>query len=220
MTQASFWQDQQQTACYAELCNALYERELRLLVNADISSVQTIQSRLKGLPYYINRTAHSMTEAESPLVLDVQNASWSVKQENKMPLNGQEAESVCSWYSAIKLSLGLVVPVSLENYIILDCIDRIDHDNQRFRTNVSGWFYLNEQSVQRKINEHKNTNGQKRSNAKLLKPNKRVMSAACAGHHWQKSGKISPVIPGLRELLLSCSINWRNFKRPLAVTVN
>ncbi|NQY35328.1 MAG: hypothetical protein HRT37_10230 [Alteromonadaceae bacterium] len=214
MTQASLWQDQQQSAYYAELCNALYERELRLLVNADIPSVQAMQSRLKGLPYYINRTAHSMTEVDSPLVLDVHNASWSVKQENKMPLNGQEFKSVSSWYYAIKLSLGLVVPVSMENHIILDCIDRIDHDNQRFRTNVSGWFYLNEQSEQSKKNEHK------KNNAKLLKPNKKVMSAACAGHYWNKNSKISPVIPTLRELLLSCSINWRNFKRPLAVSTN
>ena len=223
MTQASLWQEQQESAHYAELCNALYERELRLLANADISSVQTVQSRLKGLPHYISRTAHLMTESESPLVLDVQNASWSAKQSSKMPLNGQEFERVCAWYLSIKLSLGLVVPVMLTDHIILDCVDRIEHDNQRFRTNVSGWFYLNKVNNLNKvnpINEQSGNSTHQKNISQLLKPNKKVMLAACAGHRWHRNGKLRPVIPSLRELLLSCSIDWRNFKRPLTVSAN
>jgi len=212
MTQVSLWQEQQQSANYAELCNALYERELRLLADAKISNVVTLQSRIKSLSYYINRTAHSMSESQSPLSLDVQNASWSAKQSNKMPLTGQEGENVNAWYLASSLSLGLVVPVAQGDHIILDCVDRIDIDNSRFRTNVSGWFYLLTVNSDNKL-AVSNT-------GRLLKPTKKVMSAACAGHCWHEHGKLRPLIPSLRELLLSCAINWRNFKQPLNISAN
>ena len=205
MTQASLWQQQQQSANYAELCNALYERELRLLANTELSTVQTVQGRLKSLSYYINRTALLMTQADTPLELDVQNAAWQTKQSNKIPLLGQDNEQVNAWYLSITLSLGLIVPVLIGEHIILDCIDRIDNDKQRFRTNVSGWFYLSDSEKQ------------KAKAVTLLKPNKKVMLAACSGHCWQGINKLRPIIPSLRELLLSCSINWKNFKQPLNI---
>ncbi len=37
MTQTSLWQDNKQHTTFAEICNALYERELRLLASADIA---------------------------------------------------------------------------------------------------------------------------------------------------------------------------------------
>lgn len=37
---------------------------------------------------------------------------------------------------------GLVIPTALNNHIVLDCIDRIDLEKQRFCTNAYGWFYL------------------------------------------------------------------------------
>ena len=205
MTQASLWQQQQQSANYAELCNALYERELRLLANTELATVQAVQGRLKSLSYYINRTALLMTQADSPLELDVQNAAWQTKQSSKIPLIGQENEQVNAWYLSIALPLGLIVPVLIDEHIMLDCIDRVDSDNQRFRTNVSGWFYLSD------------IEKQKLSPVKLLKPNKKVMIAACSGHCWQGKNKLRPMIPSLRELLLSCAINWENFKRPLVI---
>lgn len=204
MNQTSLWQEQQ-SANYAELCNALYERELRHLANMALPNAQAVQGRLKSLSYYINRTALLMTQTDSPLDLDVQNAAWQTKQSNKIPLVGQEIESVYTWYSSTKLSLGLIVPLLDEGHIILDCIDRLDSEKQRFRTNVSGWFYLS-------ANENKGS-----QQTKLLKPNKKVMAAACSGHSWQGSNKLHPIIPTLRELLLSCSINWKNFKQPLFI---
>ena len=205
MTQASLWQEQQQSPDYAELCNALYERELALLANMTLPSAQAVQGRLKSLSYYINRTALLMTQVDTPLELDVQNALWQAKQSNKIPLTGQTSEDVNTWYLSIPLSLGLIVPVFSQAYskehILLDCIDRVDNDNQRFRTNAAGWFYLT---------ENKESNDFK---PRLLKPNKKVMLAACAGHCWQDGQKIRPIIPSLRELLLSCSINWKNFKK-------
>jgi len=205
MTQTSLWQEKPQSEIYAELCNALYERELRLLANIDLATVHAVQDRLKSLSYYINRTALLMTQANSPLELDVQNAGWQAKQSSKIPLNGQEIEQVNTWYLSIPLSLGLIVPVLAEGYIFLDCIDRIDNDQQRIRTNVAGWFYLSD------------IEKQKYNKVKLLKPNKQVMRAACTGHCWQGRNKIRPMILTLRELLLSCSINWKNFKQPLHI---
>ena len=209
MTQASIWQQHQQDTNYAELCNALYERELRVLSQAELTTAIAVQSRLKSLPYYINRTAYLMNhlQEESPLELDVQNASWSIKQINKMPLSGQEPEQVKAWYNKVPLALGLVIPVINGNHIMLDCIDRIDTKQLRFRTNVSGWFSLAQYAEE----------GEAHQSVQLLKPNKKVMSSACAGHCWQSTTKLRPMVLTLRELLLSCSINWKDFKTPLTV---
>lgn len=220
MTQSSFWQKQTDTGDFAELCNGLYQREIHLIAKGNYANVQTVQARLKSLPYYITRTAHAMTQVLeqglSPLQLDSQNASWAVKQGKKIPLSGQETEQerdrALAWYRQKEISIGLVVPILLDDHIIIDCIDRIDSDKQRLRTNIGGWFSLTSDdpvnSVVDKdiaINKH------------LLKPNKKIMASACAGHCWQSSGIQRPIIPSLRELLLSCSINWKNFKKPLAI---
>jgi len=211
MTQALLWQNQKLSADYAELCNALYEHELNLLVKAELSTVQALQSRLKSLPHYIKRTAYAMTQTQTPLILDVQNASWTAKQLNKIPLKDQQAALVWQWYEQAKPPLGLVIPIYVEERIVLDCIDRVDVDKFRFRTNAFGWF---EQDKLEKplFNQNQHVTGQK---IQLLKPTKRVMIAACAGHRWKNNMKVQPVSLSLRELLLSCSINWRNFKRLL-----
>lgn len=201
MSQVSLWQDEQQSAQYAELCNALYERELRALASIETTSLHSIQGRLKSLSYYVKRTAHLMTQAQTPLELDVQNASWSAKQTKLMPLTGQLADDIWQWYQSFTILPGLVVPIQLSDRIVIDSVDRIDHDNHRFRTNAYGWF-----NYQRVVDEV--------DSVKLLKPNKKIMSSACAGHCWCPKGAIRPMIPSMRELLLSCSINWRNFKRP------
>ena len=216
MSQSSLWQIQTETGNFAELCNGLYQREISIIAKGDFASSQAVQTRLQSLPYYINRTAHAMTqviiEGHSPLLLDCQNASWSAKQSKKMPLSGQETQQeldkVFAWYLQEGICVGLAVPVLLFDHIIIDCIDRIDVDRQRLRTNVGGWFSL---AVTNNVTEGNDVNKQ------LLKPNKKIMASACAGHCWQANTKQLPVIPSLRELLLSCSINWKNFKKPLAI---
>lgn len=212
MSQTSLWQTHKQNNDFAEICNALYERELHLLANAEVDTVQRLQGRIKSLSYYINRTANLMTQVneqgDSPLTLDIQNASWSAKQAANIPLKNQTEHDVLSWYSSNKLVLGLVVPILNAHYISLDCIDRIDSENNRFHTNTSGWFSLTPSG-----------NKGSKSTLELLKPNKQVMLAACAGHCWQNklsNTKLRPVLLGLRELLLSCAINWKDFKQPLA----
>ncbi|MGB1261431.1 MAG: hypothetical protein ACPG52_00860 [Cognaticolwellia sp.] len=204
VTQSLLWQSQQQSSDFAELCNALYEREIINLANVDYAAVASLQGRIKSLPHYVKRTAFALLNAETPLELDVQNASWSAKQANKLPSISQLSaydENVIAWYQKQPLVHGLVVPIALNSHIVLDCIDRVDHEQQRFRTNVYGWFNL----MDNKTCEHK---------AQLLKPTKKVMTAACAGHCWQDTRKLQPIMPSLRELLLSCTINWRNFKQP------
>jgi len=220
MSQSSLWQAQTDNNDFAELCNALYQREIKLLAKGDFSNAQAVQQRLQSLSHYITRTAHSMTQviaqAKSPLQLDCQNASWSAKQSKQMPLAGQGTceenkqanKEVFTWYLAGNINVGLVVPVQMGQHIMLDCIDRLDLEGHRLRTNVGGWFNLaHESSANTEIFEHVT------SNYRLLKPNKKVMLAACAGHCWQGNSKLMPTIPSLRELLLSCSINWQNFKK-------
>ena len=205
--QSSLWKTEQQSFNFAELSNALYERELNILANIENASVSFVQGRLKSLPYYIKRTAHSMMTCDTPLNLDIQNASWSAKQSAKMPIADQEHLTVNQWYSKIKLKHGLVVPIVHNTYIALDCIDRIDEENSRFRTNAHGWFCYSEcQKNDESVNNH--------LKYRLLKPNKRVMTAACSGHSWVNSHRSIPVMPSLRELLLSCTIHWHNFKTP------
>jgi len=200
MTQASLWQEQQQASQFAELCNALYERELATLADLNTQNANALQGKLRSLPYYVQKAAHAMVNAHTPMTLDSQNATWSTKQSRTMPMAGQSAEEVLHWYKIEQLALGLVVPVKEGEHLVLDCIDRVDIDNHRFRTNAHGWFYID------------TING---STIKLLKPTKKVMMACCAGHTWQNNKPCRPSIPSLRELLLSCSINWKNLKKPL-----
>ncbi len=203
--QTSLWQEQQ-SSDFSELCNALYEPELKILAELPISSVSAIQGRLKSLPHYIKRTASLMIQAQTPLIIDIQNASWSAKQGAHLPLSGQDINAVNEWYLSINITHGLVVPIHCNTHIELDCIDRVDAEHHRFRTNAHGWFKLDEQVAV----------GTDVENVfQLLKPNKKVMTAACTGHRWINDHKANPLIPSLRELLLSCAINWRNFKQPI-----
>ena len=100
MSQNSLWQTHKQNNDFAEICNALYERELHLLANVEIETVQRLQGRIKSLSYYINRTANLMTQVneqgDSPLTLDVQNASWSAKQAARLPIKSQTEQEILS----------------------------------------------------------------------------------------------------------------------------
>jgi hypothetical protein len=214
MSQSSLWQLSADSNDFAELCNGLYQREITIIAKGDFANAGVVQRRLRSLPYYINRTAHAMTQVmsqgDSPLLLDCQNASWSAKQSKKIPLSEQKVINDYTWYLHKDICVGLVVPILLSDHIILDCIDRIDSDKKRLHTNVGGWFSLNSN-----IMDGMSSNSL--ANKRLLKPNKRIMASACAGHRWQGYTSQLPVIPSLRELLLSCAINWKNFKKPLAI---
>lgn len=217
MSQSSLWQIHTETDDFAELCNGLYQREISIIAKGDFVSASAVQARLESLSYYITRTAHAMiqvvAQGHSPLLLDAQNASWSAKQSKQTPfyiqqVNQEECANTMRWYLQADIYVGLVVPVLLVDHIIIDCIDRIDLDKGKIRTNVGGWFSLSaDEFINKGIRENKC----------LLKPNRKIMTSACAGHCWQANSKQLPIIPTLRELLLSCSINWKNFKKPLAI---
>lgn len=191
---------------FSELCSALYEREIKQLAKAPICSSQQMQGRLKSLPHYVKQTAASMLAAESPLSLDLQNASWSEKQARQVPIKDQRIEDIRKWYQAKPIALGLVVPVLVKSKdnsrIMIDCIDRIDAEHHRLRSNFCGWFNL-DQEVMNKDNAFT-----------LLKPSKKVLAAACSGHQWQGNNRTQPITLSLRELLLSCQINWLNLRNP------
>ena len=213
MTQVSLWQTQTESAHFSELCNALYQREVNALAKGTFGHCQALQARLKSLPHYISLTAHAMVNVElnqqSPLALDVQNASWSAKQGLGIPLSGQDQASINTWYLKSPLHLGLVVPVLVGDTIVLDCIDRFDLTQKRLRTNGNGWFSLAEsQDIGLGKTVAINLDG-----VHLLKPVKKVMIAACAGHCWRGNSKRAPIMPTLRELLLSCSIDWKNLRK-------
>lgn len=228
MSQSSLWQMHTETGGFTELCNGLYQRELATIAKGSFVSAQAVQLRIASLPYYINRTAHAMMQVVdqgyTPLLLDTQNASWSAKQSKQVPwaeqfthrdtsndkVLGKDSTyaKTINWYLQTAIAPGLVVPVLLTDRIIIDSIDRIDSKRNRVRTNVSGWFSLS-------MDEY--LNGAQQVNKWLLKPNKKVMTAACVGHCWQRNSKQLPTIPTLRELLLSCAINWKNFKKPLVI---
>lgn len=208
-TQSSLWQAEQVSTSYAELCNALFERELHMLTTQQFSQASAVQSRLKSLPYYIRRTAHSMSQiavqGDTPLSLDVQNAAWSSKQASKNPALNVEHQLAVDWFVKNPPVVGLVVAVGFADKVMLDCVDRIDSQGCRFRTNANGWFSYSQQHSEDKPAKQ----------GELLKPSKKVMTAACAGHRWRDTIKTTPQMLTLRELLLSCQINWRNFKKPL-----
>lgn len=215
MSQELLWPNASHSNHYAELCNALYERELNMLSVSQVSSVTGVQAKLKSLPYYIKRTADAMVSSQHntgmALTLDTQNASWLFKQQKKLPLSGQDVESVWQWYHKETVVVGLVIPILVENRIVLDSIDKVEanvgiksENNFRFRTNVYGWF------------DKKRIFDSTMAPGVLLKPNKRVMSAACAGHCWQSDHTHLPKTLSLRELLLSCTINWRNFNNTVS----
>lgn len=208
MNQSSLWQQEQNNSLpYAELCNALYEREVSALANGEYTSTTQLQARLKSLTYYVSRTAYRILQTDSPIEFDVQNATWSHKQSLKPPTQEQLPDTIRTWYQNNKVSLGLVIPVLADEdgyaRIYLDSVDRVDHDNGRIRSNLFGWYNysegLSESSKQ----------------ALFLKPNKKVMIAACCGHQWQSQMKANPLPLNLRELLLTCSINWKNLRKPI-----
>ena len=104
VTQSLLWQSEQQSSDFAELCNALYERELRILATNEVASVAGLQGRIKSLPHYVKSAAHALLSADTPLDLDIQNASWSAKQTVTMPSTNQLLDyqgNVIAWYKAV-----------------------------------------------------------------------------------------------------------------------
>lgn len=205
--QPHLWQDVQSNLIFADLCNALYERELKKL-STDINQPQKLLlKRIGSLPYYIKRASERILANDTPLSLDSQNASWLHRQSSKCPGPTQKADDIAKFYRQ-HAKHALVVPIYHikmgEERMTLDTIDGVDNDGQRVHTNENGWFKLNGEPQD--AHNHHN---------RLLKPTKTCMSGACSGHKWPNHKGNNARALSLREMLLATSINWKNLSKTL-----
>lgn len=195
---------------FADVCNALYERELMTLATQGPGQSALLKRRLGGLSHHVKRAAEFLVSNPTPLSVDAHNGAWQNKQAGKSPSPTITAEANQQWFGE-KASIGLPVCVSVLNFdhehLELDCVDRIQPENQTLHLNRFGWFsfdgaYVDDSAHQRAIDA---------TELRLLLPNKKTMAAACSGHCWNHKGKLSPRTLTLRELLLSTLIDWKTF---------
>ena len=213
MKQSDLIQDQQQSH-FGELCAALYERELHDLSWNGGDNPIFLKRRLASLPYYVRRAAFALLNlTECPLQLDVQNASWQAAQPLRppagSPTGAASLDSKLPVWVHKAAAPGLVMPVQHEQdsliAVHLDSIDGIDSEGGKYgapalHLNRFGWFSYTGEPLE----------GQ---HARLLRPAKRTVSAACCGHQWSAAGRKAPRTLSLREVLLAATLNWHNFAK-------
>ena len=206
-SQADIFQPIAEHSDIAELCSALYERTLIQLSQEELDA-GLLRRRLASLPFYVRHAAHGSLQAaqHSPLQLDAQNASWQAPQATACPAGTGTAQKQHAWFKQ-HAALGLVVPVRYETSefktIVLDSIDRVDSNHHRVHLNYQGWFSFSGEGESPHLT--------------LLKPTKRIMTAACCGHQWNHRGRVNPRTLTLRELLLVATLDWRQFKVALKI---
>jgi hypothetical protein len=209
--QIDIFADDQRQLHYAELCNALYERELASLSQQKISNISLLQRKIAGLRHHVKRAAYSLLQHQTPLDVDVHNASWQAKQAVKCMANNFTPEKTQLWFSS-NIQIGCCIAVHVQQlgseYIELDSIDKIELNSHRLHTNKFGWFN-SDGELSEDEDEHRQTDIH---NLRLLKPTKAILTAACCGHKWDHKGKGQQRALSLRELLLSLSINWKTFR--------
>ena len=174
--QPQLWDSNQNNLVFADLCNALYERELKKLSLDNQISHQFLIKRIASLPYYIKRASERIIDFYSPLDLDSQNASWIYRQPSECPGPKQKPADIDKFYQA-HAQIGLIIPIYRKEQgqetIVLDSIDGI-RDN-RIHTNEHGWFLTCGTS-----------DDENNSHSQLLKPLKVTMTCACSGHNLQQ----------------------------------
>ena len=204
--QTSIFQNDVQDVEFALLCNALYEQQLLFLAQAKTSSA-ILQSRLKGLPHHVKRAAENMLTYQSPLNLDIHNGTWQSKQTAKPAKSRYDEVQTVQWFHR-HAAIGLVVSVMSHEMgdigFELDCIDRVDAEEQRYHLNKHGWFTFNGEPQ---------SSSTQASAYHVPRPQKSNIVAACCGHRWNHKGKVMPQRLSMRELLLSMNVDWKNFTR-------
>lgn len=207
--QVDIFSDDQRQLHFAELCNALYERELASLSNQKFNSISLLQRKMAGLRHHVKRAAYSLLQQESPLEVDLHNASWQAKQAAKCMAKKSDAQRNQQWFTD-NLQIGRCIAIHVttlgNEHIELDSVDRIDIDNHKAHANKFGWFTFKGEHLE------PNRLSEELLSAQLLKPSKAIFTAACCGHSWTHKGKGQPRALSLRELLLSFSINWKTFR--------
>ena len=96
--QLDIFSDDQHKRHYAELCNALYERELASLSQQKFSNASLLQRKIAGLRHLIKRAAYNLLQHTSPLQVDIHNASWQAKQAAKCMANNFVPEKTQAWF--------------------------------------------------------------------------------------------------------------------------
>jgi len=210
--QPQLWESNQNNLVFADLCNALYERELKKL-SLDVQVPQAyLLKRIASLPYYIKRASQRIIDFYSPLDLDSQNASWIYRQPSECPGPKQKPIDIAKFYHA-NAQIGLIVPIYRkilgEEVIVLDSIDGIREN--RIHTNEHGWFLPCGTA-----DEPEGNNNTSKTHYQLLKPLKVTMTCACSGHKWLNSKRYNARALSLREMLLATNINWKNFAKVVA----
>lgn len=210
--QTSIFHGSEQQLQFAELCNALFEACLTDIANQNTLDLPKLTRRLAGLSHHIKSAAFKLLTIENHLDVDIHNGSWQHKQSRKMPVIDFQDEAMVAWYHKYSC-FGLPVPVLVQEFdqfaIELDSIDKMDLSADRIHLNKHGWVELKESSA----NQSPLAKGDTR--AILQKPSKTTMTAACCGHRWNHRGVTHPRRLSLRELLLSTSISWKNFRFPI-----
>lgn len=201
-----FASDQQQLH-FAELCNALYERELISLSQQSANNISLLQRRLAGLSHHIKRAAEHLLNNNAPIDVDIHNGSWRAKQATKCMVSKAEPDKTHDWFARYG-RVGLVVPVYIMEmgieHIELDSVDRMKPEENKLHTNKLGWFFFDGKSAK---SSESALNAQS-----LMIPTKPTISAACSGHTWNHRGRYQPRTLTLRELLLSTQIDWKTFQ--------
>jgi hypothetical protein len=188
------------SAVFAELCMALYERELKQLAQQPQASISLLQRRLQSLPYHVKNAAQGMLESDAPYTLDVQNASWQAPQKRQLSISATQPSKLQRWlrHSA---RLGDTVPiVDLRlplQHVRLDSIDRIDHEQQRVHCNMHGWFSFQGECLE--------PDGEL---LHLVRPDNSNLAPAFCGHQWNHKGRIDPRTLSLREVLLATTVEF------------
>ncbi|MGO4891671.1 hypothetical protein [Flavobacterium sp. W21_SRS_FM6] len=206
--QVNIFSDDLRQLHFAELCNALYERELNRLSQKNTTNIGLLQREIGGLKHHIKRAAYNLLQHQAPLDIDIHNASWQHKQAAKCPAKLQEQDKTLAWYNR-PFELGVCAAVYVNElgveHIELDSIDRFDLEEAKLHLNKFGWFNFYGQALA-------DQSDSKTSKTQLIKPSNSCLTAACCGHSWNHKGRSQPRLLTLRELMLSFSINWQTFR--------
>jgi len=186
--QVNIFSDDLRQLHFAELCNALYERELHSLSQKKFNNISLLQRQIGGLKHHIKRAAYNLLQHQSPLEVDVHNASWQAKQAANCPAKLAETDKTELWFQR-PIALGVCTAVYVNElgleHIELDSIDRIELQTGKIHLNKFGWFTLNGLPETPSSAQHQ-------SKVQVLKPTKNLMLAACCGHSWNHKGRAQP----------------------------
>ena len=97
---------------FAELCNALYQRECQNLAESSSSQINLLKRKLKFLPQLVQECAHSLLNNNAPLEIDYHNASYQNKQAANCPSAKQTTGQIAQYYSKFP-DIGRVLPVEV-----------------------------------------------------------------------------------------------------------